>query len=317
MTLTLPQTNFDPLRDERYAHARAASDVAAWLAFLKAEQKATRTVDAYELTAAHLLELFPENELADFTDGDVMQLLSRYPKASYAMRRACLSSLFGWAKMTRRIPENPLDFIPKPKRVKPKVQDVFTEAEIALLCNVESPDGLLATIAIETGCRNEEMRNLRMGDIALDGKPPVLVVRKAKGGKQRIVPLSLVAQQAIAELELTEGLNREDYLWYTKPGGRGIRDHSKPIGECAMNRWWHGDPRTGRFGVVERANVRYRKLHMTRHTCATRMRERGFDLDEIQEWLGHESISTTSDLYVHTNVYDLAAKLATIEAGLA
>lgn len=310
--MTATVANFDPIRDERYRHARAASDVASWLAFLKAEQKATRTVDAYELTAAHLLELYPENGLADFTDGDLMQLLSRYPAASYAMRRACLASLFSWAKMTRRISENPLDFIPKPRRPKPKVQDVFDEAEIALMCSLDLPDGALATILFETGIRNEEARNLRRSDISLERAQ--LVVRKAKGGKQRIVPLTKPALAAIADLDLTERLNRDDYLWYSRPGGRDKRDHSKVIGDCAMNRWWHGDPRTGRLGVPERANVRYRHLHMTRHTCATRLAQRGFDLQDVQKWLGHSSIATTADLYVHTNVYDLAAKLAEIEA---
>jgi integrase len=36
-------------------------------------------------------------------------------------------------------------------------------------------------------------------------------------------------------------------------------------------------------------------------------------IDEIQLLLGHESIRTTSDLYVHTDISEVAAHMALIE----
>lgn len=310
---TLTLTNFDPIKDQRYRAARAAPDVAAWLAYLDLENKAPRTIDIYERTAAHLLMRYPKNELADFTDGQLSEHLRHYPRGSYRARRGHLAALFRWAKLTRRITDNPLDLVPMPRAPKSKIPDVFTEAEEALLCALPSPDGELATILFETGIRKGEAMRLQRRHVSLDRMQ--LFVYQGKGGKDRIVPLTMRAAQAVVDLERLEGLNPEDYFWYRTPGGRGKRDHSKPLGDDTFHRWWGGTPQ-GRRGIVQKAGVTYRKPHMTRHTYATRWRHRGLDLDEIQQLLGHASISTTSDLYVHTTISDVARRMSEIE-GLA
>lgn len=61
---------FDPLRDLRHREARAARDLADWLAWLELVPMATRTLDAYEKYGARLLRAFPRHEFGDFTDGD-------------------------------------------------------------------------------------------------------------------------------------------------------------------------------------------------------------------------------------------------------
>jgi integrase len=48
---------------------------------------------------------------------------------------------------------------------------------------------------------------------------------------------------------------------------------------------------------------------MTRHTFATRWRQRGLEMEEIQLLLGHESIRTTSDTYVQTDLIGVAAHM--------
>ena len=40
-------------------------------------------------------------------------------------------------------------------------------------------------------------------------------------------------------------------------------------------------------------------LHKARHTCASILIERGFDIKRIQHWLGHEDITTTLNIYSH------------------
>lgn len=41
------------------------------------------------------------------------------------------------------------------------------------------------------------------------------------------------------------------------------------------------------------------RFHDLRHSCASLLIANGFNLKEIQEWLGHSEISTTADIYSH------------------
>ena len=41
------------------------------------------------------------------------------------------------------------------------------------------------------------------------------------------------------------------------------------------------------------------RLHDLRHTCASLLIQRRTPLIEVQQWLGHSTLSTTADLYAH------------------
>ena len=51
--------------------------------------------------------------------------------------------------------------------------------------------------------------------------------------------------------------------------------------------------------IVKKNNLRYLRFHDLRHSCASILYAMGYDLKDIQEWLGHSSISTTANLYIH------------------
>lgn len=51
--------------------------------------------------------------------------------------------------------------------------------------------------------------------------------------------------------------------------------------------------------VVKKNNLKYLRFHDLRHSCASILYKLGYDLKDIQEWLGHSSISTTANLYIH------------------
>ncbi len=48
-----------------------------------------------------------------------------------------------------------------------------------------------------------------------------------------------------------------------------------------------------------------------RHSCASLLYANGVSLKEIQEWLGHSDISTTSNIYTHL---DFSSKVASANA---
>jgi integrase len=63
--------------------------------------------------------------------------------------------------------------------------------------------------------------------------------------------------------------------------------------------------------LLERNGLRKIRFHDLRHSCASLLYAHGVSLKEIQEWLGHSNISTTSNIYTHL---DYSSKVASANA---
>ena len=50
---------------------------------------------------------------------------------------------------------------------------------------------------------------------------------------------------------------------------------------------------------LEKHGLRKIRFHDLRHSCATLLFTNGVSLKDIQAWLGHSDISTTSNIYTH------------------
>jgi len=299
-----PGRDYDPLKDKAYRDCALGPEIVAWLAWLDLGGAAERTLDQYERDLSVLALLFPNKGLAEITDLELGAAIRRFPPRSRRVRKAAIDSFYKWAIRTRRIDKNPMALLPAVKSRPQKLIDTFTEAEAEALVNLSLVDGALMLLLLETGIRKGEARALQAQrcDLARER----LIVIGGKGGKDRTVPLTQRLTTTLAELFMLEGINQDEYIWYSKPGGGPVH-RAHPIGDGSFHRWWDR--------CLKGAGVRYRKPHTTRHTFATRWRRRGLAVDEIQLLLGHSSIRTTSDLYVHTDVEDVAARMALIEAG--
>lgn len=53
--------------------------------------------------------------------------------------------------------------------------------------------------------------------------------------------------------------------------------------------------------ILSKYNVKEVRFHDLRHTCATFLYQMGIPMKDIQNWLGHSSISTTMNIYTHLN----------------
>jgi len=105
----------------------------------------------------------------------------------------------------------------------------------------------------------------------------------------------------MADLFQLEGIGRDDYLWGHRPGGGQSVRRDSPISDTTFDSWW-------KRCLVE-ADVRHRNPHIARHSFATRLRRLGVPMEDIQQHLGHEKISTTSDTYVHADFSERSSRM--------
>lgn len=290
--MTAPVVWWQVLKDSRHREAVAARDLSDWLVWLEVSNKAARTLDTYERYGAALLRAYPHKRFDEFTDGDLLHVIRLSPARSRHIVKAAWNNWFRWGYKQRRIPGNPVDLLPEIKYRPDRQYDLFTDTEADQLCALPSPDGALCTLLFWAGLRRSEARFLTGRRINFDSLE-IAVIEGAKGGKTRPVPMVGRVSQVLAELVMLEGIQPEHHLWYSRPGGGRIR-REQPVSNATFDVWWNR--------VLAAAAVRHRRPHLARHTFATRMRREGLASEELQAILGHESIRTTLDTYVHANV---------------
>lgn len=297
-----PRVTFDPLRDKSYQATGLGRAIADYLARKRNQGRAPRTLIDKERYLATLALMYPHKTVADITSSDLDHWISQQSAGSRRHRASHINDFLEWAVRWDLITVNPmdrLDPIPMPRQ---KTYDIFTAAEQGLMVDLPSPNGTLLMLLLDTGLRKSEARNLQVRHVAAEPLPGQLRIIGGKGGKDRLVPLTLRLSQALAEMTLVEGLDPTDYLWSCNPGGGKVR-RDKPIGETSFHKWW-GDS-------LHAAGVKnYRNPHMTRHTFATRYLRAGGRLETLSMVMGHSSIKTTADLYSHLDTRDVALDIA-------
>jgi len=298
---------YDALRDKTYRRARLGPDVAAFLAWFELGGASPISVDNYERALAVVCRMYPLTAIDKISDGQLAQVFRTFPAKSRRVRVAPYRTFFKWARQTRRIQDNPMDLLPVIRRQPKRQHDVFSESEIDLILSLPVVDAAPCAVLLDAGLRRTEAMNLQVRH-CLPESGTVKVI-SGKGGKDRRVPMSGRLQQMLADLILLEGLKPTDHLFYgVRANGQGarriVRDHA--VAEGTFARWWRRS--------LDEAGVRYRRPHDARHTFATTWRRRGLAADDLAIIMGHESLRTTSDLYVVITPQEVAERMASIEA---
>jgi len=282
--------------------------VAAWLGEyvgkLTALEDSTRA--AYRRIVAQHVKVAPFGSipLAAVTRDDFRQWVAWQqtivaPK-TLSNHRALISAGLAEAVHIGKLDRNPCAGVRMPRPDAGRTgaaMSILTPAEVARVVSVLTPDVLkpLPIVLARTGLRWGEVTALRAGDIVLDGDNPTLTVnrawkRGATGGVYYLgVPKSRRSRRTIALdpetvevlLPLTEGYPA-DALIFPGRGGNGrsmFMDHFGPACDIALGR-----------------RVR---IHDLRHTHASWLITAGVPLPTIQARLGHESITTTINVYGH------------------
>lgn len=321
--LTLPalaRMMREAITDRSYQQqTRLGSDVADYLAWARLNL-AARSLVIYEGYLARLCVLLAEEDPSadEVTAEMLLRGLNEYNTPSLRIVKTAYNNFFSWACRWGRCDKNPVDLLPRLREAPQKVYDVFTAAEQARL--IKAADALpmprlqrLRVLCfVELGVRKDEARWLRPSDF--DPIAKVVVVTHGKGGKQRIVDIGDDLWRAFVQYRNTpiprvraedeRGFFHEDrtpadddFLFFPFGASRvtGQPTWTNPRTQWSprsIHNWW--------VKVVDEAGVKYRSLHMNRHTVGTDLATAGADSFEIQDWLGHADPGTTKG-YVHNS----------------
>jgi len=203
-----------------------------------------------------------------------------------------------------------------------RIPVVLSAPEVArLLAQLDGTYRLIASLLYGSGLRLMEAIRLRVKDVDFDYRQ--IVVRDAKGGKDRVTPLptSIVATLQ-SQLSCVATLHRDDltagYGAVFLPFALATK-YPNAQTELAWQYVFPSarlsvDPRTNKTrrhhlsekglqhavkGAVKRAGIHKKaSCHTLRHSFATHLLERGNDIRTVQELLGHKSVQTTM-IYTH------------------
>ena len=195
------------------------------------------------------------------------------------------------------IQQDPSELLETPKK-EHHLPDVLTLDEIDSMIaqlDMSKPESHRNRAIIEmlygSGLRVSELVNLRLSDIyRQEGFMRII----GKGSKQRLVPISPVADQWLQ-------------YWLEDRSKLDIKPEYSDI--VFLNRYGRQLTRAMIFTIIKtlarEADIHKNiSPHTLRHSFATHLLQNGADLRIIQQLLGHEDITTT-EIYTHIEIQDL------------
>ena len=270
---------------------------------------------------------------------EFLTMLANERRVSVSTHNQALSALLFLYREVLAIDLPWLTEVQRPTRPR-RIPSVLTKAEVgALLGALDGEMALLAKLLYGTGMRLMEGLRLRVKDVDFDRQ--VLVVREAKGGKDRVVMLPRSLHEA---LKAQVGRARAIWTHDREVGAAGVEvPDALAVKYPDLGRRWGWfwvfpapklsvDPRSRterRHHLFEERLQRAIKLasaaaqivkpvsvHTLRHSFATHLLQSGTDIRTVQELLGHSDVSTTM-IYTHVIKASTGGTASPLEALLA
>lgn len=265
--------------------------------WLKSKRYSENTIKVYSECIRVFLKFFNDRDALELTEAHVIQFNNEYILAnslssSYQNQAVNAIKLFYGILEHRRMN---LDLVHRPKPGKP-LPNVLSKEEVQKLLRALTNRKHVAMLALIYACGLRRGEVLKLLPTDIDSNRKVLLIREAKGRKDRIAPLP----------EMIIDILRNYYKEYRPK--RYLFEGQVP-----------GEPYSGRsIELVFKKSLhlsgikRPATLHWLRHSYATHLLEGGTDLRYIQELLGHKS-SKTTEIYTHVSTRNLQAIRSPIE----
>lgn len=227
-------------------------------------------------------------------------------------RHANIHNCLQYAFRLGLIKSNPADRIEKPRMDKYQA-DIYNKDELEQLLIAAKGDPLELPIlaAAFYGLRRSEVLGLRWDAIDFERKTIRInhtVVQTIVNGETktirrdstktessyRTLPLVLPFENLLLELRKEQARNRKSC------GAAYCTDYLAYICVNQTGQLLKPNFVTQHFALLlERNGLKKIRFHDLRHSCASLLYANGIGIKEIQEWLGHSDIGTTSNIYTH------------------
>ena len=269
-----------------------------FLIYLKYEkQYSSATSKNYSLDLAKFIAYLKDLDIqmiSHITSDHIQNYINKLNRSgliatSLSRKTSSIRSFFNFMIIKKIIKINPSKKIVVPKRLQ-KLPYILSIAQIDLLCSIRSSsfasirDKAMIELMYSSGLRLSEITSLNSSSISLKDRMLSVI---GKGSKQRYLPMGTKAISALNKWTLTRSKyvkDNEEALFLNKFGNR-LSNRSVQI---RLDYWCKY------MGLNCKISP-----HTLRHSCATHLLESSGDLRAVQEFLGHEDISTTQ---IYTNV---------------
>ncbi len=257
--------------------------------WLRSKRYSESTIATYSEALKSFLVFYRDKAVADINNEDVIiynneHILKNNLSASFQNQTVNAIKLFF---QTIRDTKMMVDKIHRPKRAK-VLPNVLSKEEIKLILNAHSniKHKAMLSMIYSCGLRRSELLHLKFSDI--DSNRNIVLLKNAKGKKDRIAPLSPKILQMLREYY-------KDYkpaVWLFEGQIKG-EQYSEQSLQSVLKQ------------ALQKAGIKKPvTLHWLRHSYATHLLESGTDLRYIQELLGHSS-SKTTEIYTHVSTKSL------------
>lgn len=288
------EPTFKIVAESWLAHGR---DVSRW--------RPSTVVDRRSTLDHHLLPAFGDRPARGITRADVQAwwdgLHSTKPakrKGGLLSDRTCnkllteLRSIFGWAAEPYGLDSNPTDAIKKHKTATNDRPSFYTPAEIEALVRAaaSNQDALAFKIAAYGGLRRGELVSLRWRHVNFTQSSLYVVESVSAGidsttksGSGRTVPMAPQLAQALAAAQARDAKDGDLVLPGSLPGSK--------LDPSALRRRF--------IAARDGAGLPPLRFHDLRHTFGSLAVDAGASLVQVQAWMGHADLKTTT-IYLHT-----------------
>lgn len=265
--------------------AHIAEKLSQFRKWMKHKRYSESTINTYADAVKQFLMFYSQRDIKSLNNDDMIEYIHEHIVKN-GLSFSYQNQLVNGVKLFFREIEKSkieLDKLQRPRR-EHKLPNVLSKEEVKAILSAPKNQKHSAMLSLIYACglRRSELLNLKPADI--DSNRKLLIIRNAKGRKDRIVPIS----EKLIELLRDYYKQYKPKVWLFEGQSSGEKYSEESLAKVLKN------------ACVVAKIEKPVTLHWLRHSYATHLLENGTDLRYIQELLGHKS-SKTTEIYTHVS----------------